>query len=303
MKRPAAVLISGASTGIGRAIALHLHQRGWIVYAGVRRESDGESLRRDASNRLRTLHLDVTDSGSIEDAILAIRDANTGLDALINNAGITVNAPLEFIQLPELRRQFEVNVFGVVAMTQAALPLLRETGGRIVHIGSIGGRNAAPLLGPYAATKHAIEAIGEAQRRELSPWGMEVIIIEPGAIATAIWDKGRSAVAERRDGVSPRESELYGAAIEAVSAMAQRLERQAIGPEEVAKVVEKALTVPKPRPRYLVGRDAKLQAWLVRLLPDRLRDKVFLRAIRYPRAPESPAPNLKTLARPLRNHP
>ncbi|MDX1698625.1 MAG: SDR family oxidoreductase, partial [Thiohalobacterales bacterium] len=184
MKQPGTVLITGASTGIGRASALFLDQRGWTVYAGVRKASDGESLHKDASDRLHTLNLDVTDSDSIEAAISAIRDGGNGLDALVNNAGISANGPLEFIQLSEMRRMFDVNFFGLVAMTQAALPLIRETTGRIVHIGSMGGRHALPLIGAYAATKHAVEAIGEAQRRELSPWGIEVVVIEPGSVAT-----------------------------------------------------------------------------------------------------------------------
>jgi NAD(P)-dependent dehydrogenase (short-subunit alcohol dehydrogenase family) len=284
MSTPGTVLVTGASTGIGRATAQFLDQRGWHVYAGVRKKDDGDSLREDCSDRLRTLYLDVTESSSIEAAISTIREGSGRLDALINNAGITVNGPLEFIQLSDLRRQFEVNFFGVVAMTQAALPLLRETTGRILHIGSIAGRNAGPLLGPYAATKHAIEAIGEAQRRELSPWGIKVIVIEPGPIASEIWEKGRQAAAQRRRDLSPREDELYGAAIEAVSASIQRLEQDAIGPEEVAKVMEEALIAPRPKPRYLVGKNAKLQAWMVRWLPDRLRDRVILRAMKYPRA-------------------
>jgi NAD(P)-dependent dehydrogenase (short-subunit alcohol dehydrogenase family) len=264
-------------------MAKYFDQRGWNVFAGVRKETDGESLRKECSDRLRTLYLDVTDNDSMEAATSAISENGGKLDALVNNAGITVNAPLEFVQLSELRRQFEVNFFGVVAMTQAALPLLRETTGRVVHIGSIAGRNAGPLLGPYAASKHAIEAIGEAQRRELSPWGIKVIVIEPGPIASEIFRKGREAAAERESGRSPREKELYGLAVEAVSATVQRLERSVIDPEEVAKVVEKALTLPKPRPRYLVGRNARLQAWMVRWLPDRLRDKVILRAMKYPK--------------------
>ena len=289
MNQPGTVLITGASTGIGRATAQYLDHNGWTVYAGVRKDSDGESLRQNASDRLRTIYLDVTNTSSIEAAISDIRDGGDGLDALVNNAGISVNGPLEFIQLSEMRRMFEVNFFGLVAMTQAALPLIRETTGRIVHIGSMGGRHALPLIGAYAATKHAIEAIGEAQRRELSPWGIEVVVIEPGSVATPIWEKGRDAAAARQTSRSPREAELYGAAIDAVTARVQGAERSAIAPEEGAQVVEKALTLPRPRPRYLVGKDAKLHAWMARLLPDRLRDKVVLRAMKYPAAAESSA--------------
>jgi NAD(P)-dependent dehydrogenase (short-subunit alcohol dehydrogenase family) len=167
MKNPGTVLITGASTGIGRAIALHLDQLGWKVFAGVRKPADAEALQKEGSDALRALILDVTDGATIASAIREVEGGAGELDALVNNAGITVNGPMEFIPMEGLRRQMEVNFFGVVAMTQAALPLIRKTTGRIVHIGSIGGRQAAPILGPYAASKYAIEAIGEAQRREL----------------------------------------------------------------------------------------------------------------------------------------
>lgn len=280
------VLITGASTGIGRETALHLDRLGWRVFAGVRKESDAERLRKDASPGLHTRVLDVTDPSSIQAAIERVGEVvgDSGLDALINNAGISVNGPLEFIPMAELREQFEVNFFGVVATTQAALPLIRKADrGRIVHIGSIGGRQAAPMLGPYAASKYAIEAIGEAQRRELQVWGIEVIVIEPGAIATPIWEKGLAAAAVSIEGKSERERELYGPAFDAIRAIAAQMERRAIGPEAVAKAVERALTEARPRPRYVVGNDAKVQALLTRLLPDRLRDALVLRIMGYPR--------------------
>jgi NAD(P)-dependent dehydrogenase (short-subunit alcohol dehydrogenase family) len=230
--------------------------------------------------------LDVTDPDSIHAAIERVGEVVTdsGLDALINNAGITVNGPMEFIPMDELREQFEVNFFGVVATTQAALPLIRKADrGRIVHIGSIGGRQAAPLIGPYAATKYAIEAIGEAQRRELQVWGIEVIVIEPGAIATPIWAKGQDAAAANIESRSERELELYGPAIDALRAVATESERRAVGTDAVAKVIEKALTESRPRARYLVGTDAKIMALLTRFLPDRVRDALTLRIMRYPR--------------------
>ncbi len=280
------VVITGASTGIGREIALHLDRLGWRVFAGVRKELDAERLQKDASPVLYPLMLDVTDPSSIHAAFERVSEVvvDSGLDALINNAGISVNGPLEFIPMNELREQFEVNFFGVVATTQAALPLIRKADrGRIVHIGSIGGRQAAPILGPYAATKHAIEAIGEAQRRELQVWGIEVIVIEPGAIATPIWEKGQEAAAVKIANKSEREIELYGPAFDALKAAATQMERRAVGPEAVAKVVEKALTEARPRPRYVVGTDARIQALLTRFLPDRVRDALTLRVMRYPR--------------------
>jgi len=274
------VLITGASTGIGREIALHLDRLGWRVFAGVRKELDGESLRNDASPELQTLILDVTDADSIRAAIERVSEVvgDSGLDALINNAGISMNGSIEFIPMDELREQFEVNFFGVVAMTQAALPLIRKADrGRIVHIGSIGGRQAAPLLGPSSASKYAIEAIGEAQRRELQVWGIEVIVIEPSAIATEIWQKGLEAADINMKGKSERELDLYGPAFDALRAGATMMERRAVGPEA------EALTAARPRPRYVVGTDAKVQALMTRFLPDRIRDALILRFMGYPR--------------------
>ena len=280
------VLITGASTGIGREIALHLDRLGWRVFAGVRKEVDADRLKKDASPELHTLMLDVTDPNSIHAAIERVGEVVTdsGLDALINNAGISVNGPIEFVPMNELRQGFEVNFFGVVATTQAALPLIRKADrGRIVHIGSIAGRQAPPILGPYAATKYAIEAIGEAQRRELQVWGIEVIVIEPGAIATPFWQKGQESAAVNIKSKGQRELELYGSTYDTLRAGATKAERRAIGPEAVAKVVEQALTEARPRPRYLVGTDAKVMALLTRYLPDRVRDALTLRVMRYPR--------------------
>ena len=280
-----AVLISGCSTGIGRATALHLDAQGFTVYAGVRKESDAEALRKEGSERLQTLQLDVTDPQAIRAAAesLGTELGDQGLAGLVNNAGISVNGPLEFIPLDELRRQLEVNTVSVVAMSQAFLPLIRKARGRLVHIGSIGGRNATPMLGPYSASKFALEAIAEAQRRELGPWGIEVVLIEPGAIKSAIWEKGLSDSEQMLANGSPRELELYRPGMEALQKAAVKLAASAIPALEVAKVVEKALLLRRPRPRYVVGPDAKVQALLARLLPDRLRDAFVLRFINYPR--------------------
>jgi len=283
MKTPGTVLITGASSGIGRAIALHLDRIGWKVFAGVRKTADAEALSKEASDRLTAPILDVTDPAAIERVVREIEVDVGELDALVNNAGISVTGALEFIPLEELRRQFEVNFFGVVAMTQAALPLIRKSGGRIVHIGSIGGREATPIVGPYSASKFAIEAIAEAQRRELAPWGIEVVVIEPGAIATEIWAKGQAAADRTIEAASPRELELYGAAFDVMRAAATDSERRAVGPEAVADAVEDALTRARPKARYLVGSDAKLLAFMTRFLPDRIRDALVLRLIKYPR--------------------
>ena len=191
-------LVTGASTGIGRATALRLDAAGWAVFAGVRREVDAERLRADASERLTPLVLDVTDAGQIEAAAEAIAAAagGAGLDGLVNNAGVSLPSPLETMPIEDFRRQVEVNLTGQVAVTQAMLPAIREARGRIVFISSIGGLIAFPMTGAYHAAKFGIEAVGDVFRRELRGWGISVSIVEPGSIATEIWDRGDAAAEE-----------------------------------------------------------------------------------------------------------
>ncbi len=186
-----AIVITGASTGIGRACAFELDRRGFRVFAGVRKPRDGEALREAASERLVPLEIDVTDPQSIEAAAKTVSTVvgGAGLWGLVNNAGISVSGPIDFVELDELRRQLEVNVIGPVAVTQAVLPLIRPARGRIVNVGSIGGHNAAPFVGPYSASKFAIEGVTQALRREVRPFGIEVAIVDPGAVQSEIWGK------------------------------------------------------------------------------------------------------------------
>ena len=187
--RRGAVVVTGSSTGIGRACALGLDRAGFAVYAGVRKAEDGDALRA-AAPRLEPLIVDVTDGEAIAAAAERVREATGGrLAGLVNNAGVAVAAPVEGVALDELRRQLEVNVVGQVAVTQAFLAMIRAARGRIVFMSSIGGRNALPFVSPYNASKHAIEAIGDSLRQEMRPFGVEVSIIEPGSVATPIWDK------------------------------------------------------------------------------------------------------------------
>jgi NAD(P)-dependent dehydrogenase (short-subunit alcohol dehydrogenase family) len=276
-----AVVITGASTGIGRACALHLDSLGFHVFAGVRKQEDGERLRADASERLTPVIIDIGDARSIEAAAAQVRDAagERGLAGLVNNAGIAVAAPLEFIPIEEFRRQLEVNVVGQVAVTQAFLPLLRKAKGRVVNIGSIGGRIALPFAGAYAASKFAMEAITDSLRRELRASGIEVSIIEPGGIATPIWDRGLKTADSIREKLSPEAEALYGRAFDATRHAAAEIGRNGLPPEAVAKVVEHALTAARPRTRYLVGRDAKMRARLASVLPDRTFDRLVARAM------------------------
>lgn len=276
-----AVVITGASKGIGRACALRLDRAGFRVFAGVRRDADAEALRTAASERLTPLRIDVADAGSIAAAARSVADAvgETGLAGLVNNAGVAIAGPLEFLPPAELRRQLEVNVVGQVAVTQALLPLLRRARGRIVNMGSISGLSALPFTGAYAASKHALEAITDALRVELLPWGIHVVVIEPGVIATPIWETSIHAAEQIMEGYPPEASEYYGAVLERVKETAMRGATHGLPPDAVARAVEHALTARRPKTRYLVGRDARLRARL-RWLPDRIRDRLIVHRLR-----------------------
>jgi NAD(P)-dependent dehydrogenase (short-subunit alcohol dehydrogenase family) len=229
--------------------------------------------------------LDVTDESSIMRSVEVVQRVvgEGGLGGLVNNAGIVIGSPLEVIPLPQLRKQLEINVIGQIAVTQAFLPLLRRGRGRIVNMGSIAGRGTIPLLGPYSASKYALEALTDALRMELQPWGIQVSIIEPGAIATPIWEKSAKEAEDLEASVGEEAKALYGEAVirirEAIAQAAQR----AIPPEAVVRAVHHALTASRPHTRYLVGADAKLRAWMVKWLPDRVQDRVLAWALKYPR--------------------
>jgi NAD(P)-dependent dehydrogenase (short-subunit alcohol dehydrogenase family) len=272
-------LITGASTGIGRATALRLGSSGWDVYAGVRREADAESLREAGPGRIVPLILDVTDAGQIADAAESIRAevGDTGLDGLVNNAGVSLPSPLETMPIEDFRRQIEVSLTGQVAVTQALLPAIRAAGGRIVFISSIGGRIAFPMTGAYHAAKFGIEAVGDVFRRELRGTGVSVSIVEPGSIATEIWDRGERA-SEEIAGRSPEHDELYGGSIERYRKVVRGVARRGIPPERAARAIEHALSARRPRTRYLVGLDAKVQARVKYLIPTRVFDRIVARA-------------------------
>ncbi len=276
---PNTVLITGASTGIGHACALELDRRGWRVFAGVRQPDAADALRQAATGRLTPINLDVTEPGSIAAAAAAITKTvgETGLTGLVNNAGIGVSGPLELLPIDDLRRQFEVNVLGTVAVTQAFLPLLRATRGRIVNISSISGRIALPGVGPYSASKFALEALTDSLRMELQPWGIQVISIQPGSIATPIWPKTLADNRRQRRQYSPQAETLYGQKMDELLAATEKAARRGLPPERVAQTVAQALTTARPKTRYLVGLDAQLGALLARWLPDRLRDWLIIR--------------------------
>lgn len=285
---PRAFLVTGASSGIGRATALLLDRNGFQVFAGVRRSEHGEALRRQASERLTPILLDVTDQRSIEAAARFVRDALGGraLAGLVNNAGIDIAGPLETSSVADVRSQFEVNVFGLLAVTQAFLPLLRQSQGRIVNIGSVLGRLAIPFMGSYSASKFAVEGLTDALRIELLPWGIRVSLIEPGPVATSLWSKPHllAGMNEERGAAAGM---LYATANAAAQAAFTKFGENGISPDKVAAKVFEALTSPNPKPRYLVGRDAKALSLLAALVPDRIRDRMLIKRFGLPRRLES----------------
>jgi NAD(P)-dependent dehydrogenase (short-subunit alcohol dehydrogenase family) len=271
----ASILVTGTSTGIGRATALELAHRGYRVYAGVRRPEDAESLLA-ADGRLKPVMLDVTRPDQIAEVarMIAAESGEAGLHGLVNNAGINVSGPLEFLPLEDLRRQFEVNLFGQLAVTQALLPLLRKARGRVVNIGSVSGWSAMPLVGPYCASKFALRALNDSLRLELRPWGIRVILVDPGPIATPIWDKARRGDIGAETEIFP----LYGPMIERALAFTAQTVARAIQPERVAGTVIRALESRRPRPRYLVGSTLRSGPF-VEKLPVRLRDWLIAKFI------------------------
>ncbi|MBN3960931.1 SDR family oxidoreductase [Nostoc sp. NMS8] len=272
------VVVTGASTGIGQATALLLDQLGFSVFAGVRQDIDAQTLKQKGSPRLIPIFLDVTDAESIAVAVDKVTNAvgGGGILGLVNNAGIAVPGPLELLTIAEFQQQMLVNVTGQLAVTQAFLGLLRQSRGRIVNMGSIAGRSPTPFLGAYNASKFAFVALNDVLRMELRPWGISVSIIEPGAIATPIWEKSLSQSETAQDDLPQSAQNLYGQAMNIVRKKMQILASGGISADIVAQTVIQALTANKPKTRYLVGQDAKIGALLKHILPDRLHDRIIL---------------------------
>jgi len=277
-----AALITGASTGIGRASTLRLARSGWTVLAGVRDAAAGEQLRAQVPpGRVVPVELDVTDAAQVTAAAALVSDGAGGeagrLDALVNNAGIGLGGPLELIAPEDWRRQFEVNVFGQIAVTRALLPALRRARGRIVFVSSIGGFITMPFTAPYGASKHAIEAIADSLRIELVSSRVKVVLIEPGSVSTPIWDKTRAETARLE--VPPELDPVYGRAVSAAEKAIEETARRGMAPDLVAAVIERALSARRVRARYVVGRDARVMLALKRLLPDLVFDRMLRRAL------------------------
>jgi NAD(P)-dependent dehydrogenase (short-subunit alcohol dehydrogenase family) len=279
-----AVVVTGASTGIGRATALHLDQKGYRVFAGVRKQADAKSLAEEGSDRLTPVTIDVTKQRSITAAKNKIQRAvgKDGLVGLVNNAGVGDGGPVETMDLDVLRNVLEVNLVGQVAVTQAFLPLIRKGKGTIVFIASIGGRVASPFMSPYNTSKFAVEALGESLRHEVAPWGIRVAVVEPGSIDTPIWKKGADTIDGQKAKMSPTAKRLYGKQLNRMEEVLSETASRGISPEKVAKEIHKAIRSDKPKHRYLVGRDAKIGARLKGTLPDRTFSKLAGRQMKMP---------------------
>ncbi len=273
--QPKTVMITGASSGIGRACALRMDRAGWKVFATVRNEADALRLQSDASPRLQTILLDVTDPDQIAVAARTVGElvGGNGLHGLVNNAGIAVGGLAEYLDPAELRRVLETNTIAPLSVTKPLIPLLRRARGRIVMISSIAGFSSTPLLSPYSASKFALEALTDGLRLELNPWGIEVVSVQPGAIKTEIWQKARSYVEGELRKYPPEAFEQYGPLLERISDSLDR--PRGVDADEVARTVDMILTVSRPKARYLVGRDAVIRN-LIERLPTSLRDRVIL---------------------------
>jgi len=273
-----AVLITGTSTGIGRATALHLDRKGFKVFAGVRKVEDGNALKLESSERLTPIFVDVTDNDSIKEAAKEIIKTvgKYGLSGLVNNAGIVVSGPLEFLTIDDIWRQFHVNFIGHIAVIHAFLPHLRTGRGRIINVTSIGGRQAVPFMGPYCASKAALEAISDSLRMELKKWNIPVSIVTPGTVLTPIWEKSERIARDKALSFPKEETELYGTDFEKVLDAPAKMQKMGIHPEKVANVIFHILVTKKPRTRYIVGLDAKVQIMMAKFLPDTVRDRMVL---------------------------
>jgi len=272
------VLITGASSGIGQSCALLLDQAGFRVFAGVRTDEAAFRLRNQASPRLVPIKLDITDTHQIDHAlelVSAALEPTEPLAGLINNAGIVVAGPLEHLPIALLRRQLNVNLVGQIAVSAAFLPLLRRGGGRIINIGSDGGWFAAPFLGAYSASKFAMEAVTDALRREIAPWSIRVVLVEPGCVETPVWDK--TAVETDRLMADFPESarRRYGERYRRGHALLEFGRRHAMEPQRIARVVLHALECERPAIRYLAGMDCRALALAVRLVPDCIIDRAI----------------------------
>ncbi|HEX7322085.1 MAG TPA: SDR family oxidoreductase [Mycobacterium sp.] len=268
------VVVTGCSTGMGAATASELARRGFHVLAGVRRDIDADALRADG---IEPHILDITvDSNVAAITERVARDPlHRPLRALINNAGIAVNAPVEILPMTEWRRQFEVNLFGHIAMTQALLPALLQSSGTVVNISSVGGKVAMATYGAYAGSKFALEAVTDSLRREVAEFGVKVVVVEPGAVKTPMVERAVATADRLSAGMTTEQRHRYGHLAAAVTAQARSFGDTGVSAEHAATVIVKAATASRPRTRYTIGRDAAILVWLTRVISDRFLDRVL----------------------------
>jgi len=272
-------LVTGTSSGIGREIVRLLAAQGYTVFAGVRKQADADKLVLENNPGTVPLLLEVTEESSIHEAVEKITPMLNADDsfALVNNAGITVGGPMELLDMKALRQQFDVNVFAPIAMTQAFLPLLRAHHGRVVLMGSLFGRIALPFVAPYAGAKYSLEAFADSLSMELRPWGIKVILMEPGNIATPIWETTKKRVSATIDAVPPEKLDLYRIALESFERLTDGYAATGLHPSRVARRVAHALAARHPRTRYPVGADAHIYGRIGPLLPDSIRHRILYR--------------------------
>lgn len=278
MPETRAVVVTGASRGIGRALVRLLDERGYRVFPGVRTEEDANALSAEGSDRITPVQLDVSEHASIvaARAVVARTVSDGGLHALVNNAGIVIAGPLEGLAAADLRRQFDVNVVGAMETIQAFLPLIRHARGRIINVSSVSGRVATRFVGAYAASKFALEGMSDAMRLELRYWGIPVVLVEPGAVATDIWETSRTRAVSRWRDAPPDVQRLYDRVIRRMSERTKPPAR-AIAPHRIARTIERAVSAGIPRSRYIVGWDARIGILLKAILPTPLMDRLLTR--------------------------
>ena len=283
-RRKRSVVVTGASSGIGKATVLRLATNGWRVFAAVRRQQDAELLRSQSGNRVETLLLDVADDGSIRAAAEEVnsRLGTDGLDGLFNNAGIGDVSPIEYTTVDSMRRVYEVNLFGQISVIQAFLPLLRRTKGRIVNTGSVVDHLSPPFAGVLASSKSAFASVSSSLRLELRAQGIYVIVVEPGSVDTPAVEKTLGGVEKQITSLPPEGARLYAVGLRRMAAAFAKNEKAGSSPDVVAKVVEKALNAKKPRTRYPAGKDSIMLITLARLLPEKFLDLAILKTFGLP---------------------
>ena len=276
-------IVTGASTGMGAATARELARRKFHVLAGVRRDQDADAIRGPG---VEPVILDITNAEHIRSLVHRVQNDPQGraVRGLVNNAAVQANVPFEVFAIAEWRRMFEVNLLGHVAMTQALLPALIRSRGRVINISSVGGKVAMATYGPYAATKFALEAASDSLRRELAPTGVQVVVIEPGAVRTEMLDRAIATADKSVSTMTPEQSQRYGPLVHAVNTQAVLSTKSGVSADAAARVVAKAVIARKPRTRYTIGREAAAIR-LVRFLPDRTLDRILSTALRphYPK--------------------